>query len=340
MSTTRALAVSAICLVAGGASAWAESGYEGDDLSLRLASAFTRFSEVSAFGGATVANRWSSAMNPATAGWPRGADRSLGVLAGYWSPISLDAGSTIDVVGGAGLWATPRAGSFQLIASQVRSDREADRLGLVFDYETDTVQAQWGQRFGRWGAGLSFNYATSEVTQTAGGLAVRHSTANTYRVRAGALFEPRRDWLLGAVVEHAWSPFEFTAMIVPPVPPLVVSGEDTQTQDLVRLGVSRVWCQHSTLSLDYQYGRFDNDRGRLETHRFSVGLQQQALGLLFLRAAAAVDQHGNFGWTLGTSAALGRTLMLDVAWQHDGLPELEPDFGGSDTLQFVLSLRF
>lgn len=323
-----------------GAPARADSGYEGDDLSLRMASAFTRFSEVSAFGGATVANRWSTAMNPATTGWPVGADRFRGVVAGYWSSIELDAGSTIEVLGETGLWATPGAGSFQVIASQISSDRKADLTGLVLDYETDTVQVQWGKRWGRFGAGLSFNYATSELTQSVGPLTVRESSADTYRVRLGALWEPACCWLVGAVVEHTWSPFDFSAVIAPGLPPVIVSGEDTQTQDLVRVGVSRAWNRLSTLSFDYEYGRFDNDRGRLETHRIGLGIQQQLLRLFFLRGQVSTDQHGNVTSSVGLSAALGRNVMLEAAWLNNALPELEPDFGGSETWQIVGSIRF
>jgi hypothetical protein len=340
MLTVRTLVLGALLWLAAAASARADSGYEGDDLSLRFASAFTRFSEVSAFGGATVANRWSAAMNPATTGWPRGEERYRAVLAGYWSSIELDAGSTIDVYGETGVLAVDGAGAFQLIASQIRSDREPDLTGLVLDYETDTFQAQWGHRWGRFGAGLSFNYAESELTQSAGPLTVRDSSAETYRLRAGALWEPACCWLVGAVVEHTSSPFEFTAVVSPGFPPVVVSGTDTQTQDLVRVGVSRSWCRFSTLSLDYEYGRFENDTGVLETHRVGLGVQQQLLRLFFLRGQVASDQHGNVTYGLGLSAALGRHVMLEAAWIVDALPELEPDFGGSETFQLVGSIRF
>jgi hypothetical protein len=105
MRIARPFVVGTLLLAARAAPARADSGHEGDDLSLRLASAFTRFSEVSAFGGATVANRWSTAMNPATTGWPTGPDRFRSVIAGCRSSIELDAGSTVDVFGETGSWA-------------------------------------------------------------------------------------------------------------------------------------------------------------------------------------------------------------------------------------------
>jgi hypothetical protein len=78
----------------------------------------------------------------------------------------------------------------------------------------------------------------------------------------------------------------------------------------------------------------------LETHRVGLGVQQQLLRLFFLRGQVASDQHGNVTYGLGLSAALGRHVMLEAAWIVDALPELEPDFGGSETFQLVGSIRF
>jgi len=49
--------------------ALAGSDYSDVPFSLRLPPAFIRFTEVSAGGGGTSASRWSSAVNPASAGW-------------------------------------------------------------------------------------------------------------------------------------------------------------------------------------------------------------------------------------------------------------------------------
>jgi hypothetical protein len=46
----------------------AQSDYHDKDFSVRMASAFIRFTEVSALGKETVANRFSTAINPAGAG--------------------------------------------------------------------------------------------------------------------------------------------------------------------------------------------------------------------------------------------------------------------------------
>lgn len=274
-------------------SAAAETGYEDDDLSLRLASAFLGFTEVSAFGGASAANPWSPAVNPASGAWTPLETRHRLVVAGYGSRIALDAGTEIDLLGETGLWQSPRLGAFHLALSQLRSNEAADLSGLTFDYETDTAQLQWGRRFGRWAGGLTFNLASSEVTRRLGGAQVARSEADTYRLRAGVLVEPRACWLVGAVVEYGWSPFDFEALALTPVGPVPVAGSDTQTQWVGRVGVS--W-QHSPLSLlaaDLQVARFENDRGRLDVARFHVGGQQRVLPFLFVRAGLTLDREGN-----------------------------------------------
>lgn len=80
------------CLAAAAVALWplgaaAQSSYSDKDFSVRLPPAFLRFTEVSTMGGETVANRYSSASNPASAGWiaPPG---DLGIMAvPYYSAI-------------------------------------------------------------------------------------------------------------------------------------------------------------------------------------------------------------------------------------------------------------
>ena len=108
-------------------------------------------------------------------------------MAGYWSHLDFDQGNRINLFGQTALWDTRRWGSLNVIFSQVRSNEAEDRQGLLFDYETDTVQLQWAKRVRNWSAGLSFNYAQSEVAQSLAGLPVFESKADTYRIRAGGL---------------------------------------------------------------------------------------------------------------------------------------------------------
>jgi hypothetical protein len=68
----------------------AQSDYHDKDFSVRMASAFTQFTEVSALGRQTVANRYSSASNPAGAGWYPLPGKFGLVAAPYYSSIGFN----------------------------------------------------------------------------------------------------------------------------------------------------------------------------------------------------------------------------------------------------------
>lgn len=332
--------LAALLVVVAAPVARADSDYEDENLGLRLASAFIRFTEVSAFGAETAANRWSPAVNPATADWTC-IDRPVGVvLAGYWSRIDFDQGNTIDIFGETGLWDTRRAGTVHVTLSQLRSNEEPDRQGLVFDYETDTVLVQWAKRVRNWSAGLAFNYAKTTLEQSANGVRVNRNEAETYRIRAGGLWEPNCGWLVGLVAEYGWTPYDFEVLVPTPIGPQLVTDSDTQEQYLVRTAVSYEYSPLSVAFLDYQWSYFENERGDMTIYRFSGGVQQNVFRFLFVRAGLTTDQHGNLGAMAGIGAALGRTATIDFGYQYGMLPELEPEFGEAQTFQLAVSVRF
>ncbi len=327
-------------VVGSGTLARADTGYEDDDLSLRLASAFVRFTEVTAFGGETAANRWSPAVNPASADWTPLQSRHGAVVAGYWSHIEFDSGVNVELLGETGLWDTRTAGTFHPTFSQVWSNDGEDRQGVEFDYETNTFQLQWGKRFGRFAAGATVNLATSEVVRRVAGMEVASSEGETYRFRVGFLAEPKKCWLVGLVGEYGWTPFDYAALVPTPVGLMPVSGEDTQIQAIVRTGVSWEYRPYSVVYADFQYGFFENDRGDLEVWRWNAGVQHRLWQFLFLRAGASIDHEGNPGFVGGVGVAFSRWGSFDLAYQYAMLPELEPDFGKANTLQVTLSVRF
>lgn len=334
-----ALAVFVGALVA--APAALANEYEDDDFGLRLASSFIRFTEVSAFGGETCANRWSPAVNPAAADWTPMTRRWGIALAPYWSHIEFDSGNLINLYGEAGVWDTRRIGTFQPAFSQLRSNTHVDRTGMGFDYETDTFQLQWGKRQRNWAIGTALNINTSTVVRRAGGLTLSRSEAETYRIRLGGLWSPPRHcrWLFGGVAEYGWSPIEFSALA--PVGPVLVpiTGEDTQDQWILRGGASYLYDEMSAIYADYQFGRFASDRGSLEVHRLSAGVQGRVLRPLFLRGGATVDHHGNVGLMAGASLGFARWGSLHFGYQFDVLPELNREFGVSNTFQLTLSIE-
>ena len=313
--------------------------YDDKTLSLRLGSAFVRFTEVSTFGGESAANRWSPAVNPASADWTKLPGRKGIALAPYYQHISFDSGTLLDLYAAAGAWDTKRAGTFVPTVSAIRSNDVADRTGLGFDYETDTVQLLWGKRLHSFGVGASANYNETRVRQTAGTITVRESSASTWRFRVGGLYEPRCKWLVGLVAEYANSPYDYDAVVQTPGGLFPISGSDTFEHYIVRAGLSYEYKPLSTAYTDLQFARFEDQTGRLDVWRLQAGVQHRVHPALWLRGAATTDQYGNVGGMVGLTAAFARWGQFHFGYQRGVLPELVPNFGQSDIFQFTLSFN-
>ena len=335
--------------------AQAGSAYGDKHFAVRLAPAFIRFTEVSALGGETVANRFSSAINPASAGWTEIPGHGV-VVAPYYSRIHFQNGTNLDLYGESITYDTKKYGTFQPTLSQIRSNEETHRLGLDFDYNVDTFQLQWGKRFGDFAVGATFNFSEASILQDGLVLApvpgvglvptfVRsHGEAESYRFRFGGLYQPAEKWLVGAVVEYGFAPWRSRTMTTIPVPPaaITMSNHDsgTQQQFLFRPGVSYEYAERSTVYADYAVGAYIHQDGQLKSHRFSVGIDHQLLPFLFVRATGSMDVRGNAGLTCGLTAFFAEWGSIELGYQYNMLPELRPEFGRAQTIQAALSFRF
>jgi len=336
-----ALWIMSVLIVVASSSAFADpSDYSDKDFGLRLASAFIRFTEVSASGGETVANRGSSSINPAAAGWTELPGELGLILAVYYSPIFFDAGTDVHVIGESLTYETEDWGTFQPAVSQIRSNRKTNLQGLDFDYSVDTVRFLWAKRFGEVGIGTEFCFSEAEVDLDFGPVPVSESNAESYRFRLGGLYEPAEHWLAGLAIEYGFAPYRATAQVLGPFGPMEVRMTGTQEQFVLRPGLSYEYTQYSSVYCDYQYGVFFSDRGTLNSHRFSGGVDHRLLEWLFVRGAASVDVRGNVSGTCGLGAYLSEWFSVDLAYQYDRFPELRPEFGRSDLLQLVFGARF
>jgi hypothetical protein len=333
----------------------AQSNYSDKDFSVRLPPAFLRFTEVSTMGGETVANRYSSASNPASAGWTA-PPTPLGMIAvPYYSAIGFQEGQWLHLTGESFTWFTKDWGAFQPTLSQIRSNNSRDSSGLSFDYEVDTAQFQWGKRFGDWGLGAMFNFARAQIGRDGTLMknfpgvgpvpvgVVSDSSAESYRWRLGGLYEPADKWLLGMIVEYGFAPYRSRSVATVPlpfVPPTITHDEGVQQQFVLRPGVSYEYAPLSTVYFDYQYGAFFNPRDSLEDHRFSAGVEHRLLDFLLVRLGPSMDVRGNVGLSTGVSLLLGPNVSAEFGYQYNLLPELRPEFGRAQTLQGILSFRF
>jgi hypothetical protein len=220
----------------------------GSDFSLRLAPAFVRFTEVSSVGGETVANRWSSAINPASVNWNHiPADHGLAITP-YYSLVMFDNNTRLHIFGESFTLDLGDWGAIQPTVSQIRSNHEPSNQGMEFGYHVDTIQVQWAKRWDKFSLGIDLNVAWAEVVQQGNipmaaprttqpsitsigaGQQLPHlyakGDAESYRFRFGALYEPADHWLLGLIGEYGFQPYRSRREISMPtgLPPSEAAG--------------------------------------------------------------------------------------------------------------------
>ncbi len=340
--TIRSGWIGVLAVLAIAVSARAGSDYSDKAFGVRLAPAFIRFTEVESQGGQTAANRYAPAINPAASAWTK-APGEIGVaLAPYYSTLLFEEGLRLHVIGEAARVDLGAYGVLMPVVSHIRSNKETIAGGgREFDYRTDTAQLTWAKRFENFAFGATFSYTRANVVFTLPGVGLRlsDSDSDSYRFRVGGLWEPAEKWLIGLAVEYGFAPFD-AWQLVSVAPPAGLYSDGTAHQWVVRPGVSYEYVENSTVYADYQFGAFDDNIGSLRSHRFSAGVEHCLWKFLFLRAGASVDHRGNVGGTCGVSVHFAEWGSVEAGYQVHMQPELEPEFGKSQTLMFTLSLRF
>jgi hypothetical protein len=318
----------------------AGSDYSDKDFAVRLPPAFLRFTEVATMGGETVANRMSSAINPASTAWLE-LPGDLGVvLAPYYSPLLFDNGTNMHVIGESATVKAGWLGVIQPTISQIRTNNATMNNGRTFDYTVDSYQVQWGKRCGQWAGGATFNFARAEVIQTAAGGFHAKGVSESYRWRFGGLYEPAEKWLLGAIFEYGFQPFRSRTIVPTQFGPMIIRDRGVQHQFVFRPGVSYEYSPLSSVFLDYQFGYFRNPEDNLHSHHFTAGVDHRLLEWLFIRGSVGLDVRGNVGIGGGLSVFPAKWCSLDLGYKYDVLPELHQEFGRSHTIQVAFNVRF
>ena len=336
-----------VCVLLGVALAAAPAragGIKDADLSLRLPAALTRFApyaDVAAVGGASAASKWSSSVNPASVAW----QPIPGTLHLSFSPQYADIlfreGTELHIASEAVTLDTGCAGTLQPALAQVWSNRATTRQGLDFGIDMDFAQVQWATRISNdWAVGANFNYAKSHTQFDLLDMPVSDSHSDAYGWRFGVLRRLTDRLLAGIVGDYGFSRdrtvvHDFLGLGVGDI-----GISDTTHQFAVRPGVSYEYAKDSAVYADYQFAAFRNDTGRLHVNRFFMGVDHAITKGLFVRGGAALDTCGNASWTTGIGIYPSDRISIDIAYQQNMFPELEREFGRSQTLTVSLGFTF
>ncbi len=118
-------------------------------------------------------------------------------------------------------------------------------------------------------------------------------------------------------------------------------------QTLVRVGTAVRYTPESWVPqrragyvrLDYQWGRFANETRELQTSRLYLGGNFPVHAAIDLTAGTVVDDRRNVAWSVGAGVH-SFTWSVDVAYQHDMLPEIATDFGNAHTFVASAAIAF
>ncbi len=322
----------------------AGSDYDHHSFTLRLPAALSRlatYGDVAAGGGASAASKWESAVNPAScATQPRKGRRVnlSGQVVGIWfeegNRLRLTSEAvTID----AGEW-----GVFLPAIAQIRTNSSTARSGLDFELEGSYYQLQWGKRVSETTAvGLTLAYTRSESRFKLGSINVTKADGPGYTARLGLLHEATERVRVGLVCEYSRAPsttiyYDFMRLGIGDI-----KVRDTTHQVLVRPGISFEYKPDSAVYLDYQFGWFSDDTGRLRVHRIYAGIDHELLEGFYVRAGLAWDNREDTpAWTCGVGIYPTDRFTLDIGYQYDMFPELGPEFGHSHTVVASMALAF
>ncbi len=312
-------------------------GFSDEPFSLRLSAALTRYSgygDVAGVGGASAGSPWNSSVNPAAAAWTAPAPLCASP---QLSAIHFDEGTRLTAGVASLTFGSEATGWFLPTVAKVWSNRAPTSLGLDFEFDLQQFQLQWGKRFTEnFAAGVTGGMARSETRFTSAFGPVASSDDTAANLRLGGLYRVAPRWIAGLVIDYgrAWSDTDLYTPLGP------YQTHDTTRQVLVRPGFSLEYADKSFLYVDYQYGRFGNDEGTLVVHRLFAGAEHRVFKWFYPRLGASYDNRRNLAGTAGIGLYPMPALSVDLAYQHDFFPELDPELGPSRAWTLSLSWSF
>lgn len=314
-----------------------------EDFSLRFPAALSRFSnygDVAGLGGASAASPWTSSANPAALCWTDISAPGNTITAVQYNRLEFDNNSRFDVGAASFVLQTDRYGTWCIGAARAESNDSTLYDGLGFSFRTQLIDLSWGTRIRddtAIGAGVRWTEGSAQNTYM--GMTVADADSPGTLIRGGILHQVCTNLLFGLTAEGGRSRDTVDLLDLSTLPPTEMHIRDPMDQLFVRSGLHWTYHGESALYTDLHYGRFENSAGSMEVLRAAAGIEQNILPGTFLRAGALQDlRWQETSWTLGIGFYPTDTLSLDLAWQKDFFPEINPEFGNAQTWAISFSI--
>lgn len=319
-------------------------GIDDKDFSLRFPAALSRFStygDVAAMGGASAGSKWRSSANPASTTLLEKEWNSSISISPQYSTIFFENGTSFQISVMSLTYMDEKIGSIQATYAKSWTNKDESYDGLVYDNDISLVQLQWGNwLLKNLAIGINLNFSQSEMKADLSSLRLSESESDSYGLKVGSLYRVIDSLFFGIVLDYAQSDDSNKVFDVFQIGFNQFVNSDTTKKFIATTGISYEFLPKSYAYIDYQLIDFKNYTGDLTLHRVFSGIEYQLFKGFYSRAGFAIDNEWNKSWTCGLGFYPNKFLSIDIAYQYEMFPEIETEFGKSQSVEISFGIEF
>ncbi len=310
----------------------------------RQASTFTDVVGLSASG----AYPYGSSVNPASDDLVRTPPNDF-TLAGtgtlFYIPFARGASVTAEAASVSGR--LPGAGTVTASYSRTESHDARSAQGDTYELDSHDVTIGYSHLVLPWlalGGEFKITDSVLKFGSSALGFPVDTTTESLgYDARAGVVFAPQKNWLIGLMGGAGWSYARTEgAVLIPdafggPIPVRF----DTFTRSVnIRAGAG--WRPSETFGayVDWQYLRLWTDEDSVTVGRSFAGIEYLPIEALALRVGGSIDTAGKTNVSAGIGFYGLKHALFEFAYVYNAFPELRREFGGAHLLSASIVLYY
>ncbi len=202
--------------------------------------------------------------------------------------------------------------------------------------------------------GLQMRYVTADIQQEEAVAApifapTRFETDLLWNIdfTVGVRWALNSEWSIGAIGGEGWGRAAIDAENIFPLSPTVPADtllfelEDSLRSRVARLGIGYTPAEWLGIYADSEYFHLGtNQGGNIDVTRAMLGVEMRACRHHTLRAGSCVNNFGQFTYSIGAGVNPSDNLAIDLAYQHNALPELNLEFGRMDLITLSGVVRF
>lgn len=333
----------------------AADDFSNYDFSLRFPTSLSHlspFGEVAGKAGVGAASVWGTSPNPASVSWgfqenPCSHEKYVHAdyaVSGQFTNLIFDAGQELRFFTQALVMDLGEAGAFRFGFVKADSNERMIRgFPVAFDFDLTGGRLDWGYKLNDdIRIGLGGGYSDSVTAFRAQQFDAIRTQRETWSLRAGfnASLNEEDCWMFGVFGDYGQGRNNSATLLPSPTGQLVAGREkETVDQFILRSGLAMALDTQRTswANLDYEWSRFAIPSETLNNHRVLLGADY-LIKVVHVRGGTFIDSRGNAGWTAGLGFHLPKLVHIDLAYQSEAFPEVQQEFGRSQTIN--LSVAF